>query len=43
MVESGYITREDFCSQMLELLEDLGIYPPDTVIEGHDCTMWSPE
>ena len=43
MVEANYITFQEFCSEMLELLEEIGIYPPDTTIEGHECTMWSPE
>jgi hypothetical protein len=37
------ICPEWLASAILEDLEDAGIYPPDTVQEGHDVTMWDKE
>jgi hypothetical protein len=38
------VEDDKVCAEkVMDLIEDLGMYPPDTVIEGHMCTMWDPE
>lgn len=45
MVEGRYITPQEFCDQMLELVEELGMYPPDRFNKEGDCytSEWDPK
>lgn len=46
MVEAKYITNMELWSEMLELIEDLGMYPPDRFLrEDGGCyvSQWEPE
>ena len=45
MVEARYITYLEFCQEVLELVEELGMYPPDRFNNEGDCYVseWEPE
>lgn len=40
MVEENYMTPLEFCSKMLELIEELGMLPPDTMRGFKTVNRW---